>query len=84
MSGSHVANTSSRQKTKSKSAWKVWVLVLVLLIAVAALCFLLWARLFGAGRGAGAALMMFLLGVLGVAVCLGFGRALKKYEYKEQ
>ena len=44
----------------------------------------LWARLFGAGRGAGAALMMFLLGVLGVAVCLGFGRALKKYEYKER
>lgn len=41
------------------------------------------ARLFGQGPGSGAALMMFLLGVAGVAVCVGFGRVLRKYEYKE-
>lgn len=39
--------------------------------------------LFGSGKGAGAAMMMFILGVLGVAVCLGFGRVLQKYSYKE-
>lgn len=41
------------------------------------------ARLFGAGKGAGAALVMFLLGLLSVGVCLVFGRILRRYEYKE-
>ncbi len=39
--------------------------------------------LFGRGKGAGAAMMMFLLGVLGVVICLGFGRILRKYSYTE-
>lgn len=39
--------------------------------------------LFGMGKGSGASMMMFILGVLGVIVCLGFGRVLKKYSYKE-
>lgn len=41
-------------------------------------------RMFGTGKGSGAAMMMFLLGVLGVAVCLGFGRVLRRYSYTEQ
>ncbi len=42
-----------------------------------------WARMFGTGLGSGAALVMFLLGVLGVAVCLVFGRILRKYDFAE-
>ncbi len=41
------------------------------------------ARLFGIGKGSGAALVMFLLGILGVVICLGFGTVLKKYEFAE-
>lgn len=41
-------------------------------------------RLFGSGKGSGAAMMMFLLGVLGVVICLGFGRILRRYKYKEE
>ncbi len=41
------------------------------------------ARLFGAGKGSGAALVMFLLGILGVVICLGFGRILRNYEFAE-
>lgn len=40
--------------------------------------------LFGSGKGAGAAMMMFILGVLGVVVCLGFGRILRRYRYVEK
>lgn len=40
--------------------------------------------LFGTGKGSGAAMMMFLLGVLGVVLCLGFGRILRKYTYTEK
>lgn len=39
--------------------------------------------LFGMGKGSGASMMMFILGVLGVIICLGFGQVLKKYSYKE-
>ena len=39
--------------------------------------------LFGTGKGAGAALMMFLLGVGGSLICLITGRKLKKYHYNE-
>ncbi len=42
------------------------------------------AFLFGSGKGAGAAMMMFILGVLGVVVCLGFGRVLRRYRYRER
>lgn len=37
--------------------------------------------LFGSGRGSGAALMMFILGVVGTALCLASGQQLKKYHY---
>lgn len=40
-------------------------------------------QLFGTGRGSGAALVMFSLGVLGAAFCLIFGRILRKYHYDE-
>lgn len=35
--------------------------------------------LFGTGKGSGAALMMFFLGITGVTVCLVFGQILRKY-----
>ena len=37
--------------------------------------------LFGSGKGSGAALMMFILGVAGTVWCLAFGRKLKQYQY---
>ena len=40
-------------------------------------------RLFGTGKGSGAAMMMFILGVLGVVICLAFGRILRRYSYTE-
>ena len=39
-----------------------------------------WARLFGLGKGSGAAFLFAVLGVAGVAVCLAFGAVLKKDE----
>lgn len=39
---------------------------------------------FGSGKGSGAAMMMFILGVMGVAVCLCFGGILRKYKYEEK
>lgn len=39
--------------------------------------------LFGTGKGSGAALMMFLLGVCGSLICITTGRKLKKYQYHE-
>lgn len=42
-----------------------------------------WTALFGAGKGSGAALAMFVLGVVGVAICLVAGRILRKYRFKE-
>lgn len=40
--------------------------------------------LFGTGRGSGAALMMFILGVSGSLICIITGRKLKKYQYNEK
>jgi len=37
--------------------------------------------LFGTGKGSGAALMMFILGVSGSLVCIITGKKLKKYQY---
>lgn len=37
--------------------------------------------LFGMGKGSGAALMMFVLGVSGSLFCIITGRKLKKYQY---
>jgi len=39
--------------------------------------------LFGYGKGSGAALMMFILGILGIAVCLITGARLKNYSYTD-
>ncbi len=39
--------------------------------------------LFGSGKGSGAALMMFILGVVGIVLCLVTGQQLKKYHYIE-
>ena len=38
---------------------------------------------FGSGKGSGAALMLFILGVIGTVMCLVFGNILKKYNYSE-
>lgn len=40
--------------------------------------------LFGIGKGSGAALMMFILGVSGIAICMITGKKLKKYHYNEK
>jgi hypothetical protein len=40
-------------------------------------------RLFGSGKGSGAALMMFILGVAGVLLCLVSGQRLKQYKYTD-
>ena len=37
--------------------------------------------LFGEGKGSGAAIMMFVLGVIGAIICIVYGRILKKYQY---
>jgi MFS family permease len=42
-----------------------------------------WTTLFGAGKGSGAALMMFILGVSGASLCLISGQFMKKYKYIE-
>ena len=39
--------------------------------------------LFGSGKGSGAALMMFILGVAGILLCLISGQKLKRYQYTE-
>ncbi|MBS5523259.1 MAG: MFS transporter [Clostridiales bacterium] len=36
---------------------------------------------FGTGKGSGAAIVMFVLGITGTAICLIFGRILRKYKY---
>lgn len=38
-------------------------------------------KLFGSGKGSGAAMMMLILGIAGVVICLGFGHVLRKYQY---
>lgn len=40
-------------------------------------------RLFGEGKGSGAAMLFFIIGVAGVAVCLAFSLLLKKYKWSE-
>lgn len=39
--------------------------------------------IFGSGKGSGAALMLFILGILGIVMCLIFGRKLSKYNYSD-
>ena len=40
--------------------------------------------LFGTGKGSGAALMMFILGVSGSIICIIIGKKLKKYHYNDK
>ena len=40
--------------------------------------------LLGSGKGSGAALMLFILGVAGTLMCLIFGLKLKRYKYSDQ
>lgn len=42
-----------------------------------------WTLLFGTGKGAGAALMMGVLGVTGVVLCITSGQIMKRYKYSE-
>ncbi|WP_330363727.1 MFS transporter [Butyrivibrio sp. LC3010] len=43
-----------------------------------------WTFLFGSGKGSGAAMMMFILGVAGTAICIISGQIMKKYRYTEE
>lgn len=43
----------------------------------------LLAALFGIGKGSGAAMLFFIIGVAGVLTCLFFSRRLKKYDWRE-
>lgn len=43
-----------------------------------------WNALFGTGKGSGAALMMFVLGISGILLCLVSGQSMKKYKFIEQ
>jgi DHA3 family macrolide efflux protein-like MFS transporter len=43
----------------------------------------LLAAMFGMGKGSGAGFMIFILGLIGMTICLVFGALLKKYTYKE-
>lgn len=40
--------------------------------------------LFGTGKGSGAALMTFILGVSGSIICIIAGKKLKKYQYNQR
>lgn len=40
-------------------------------------------RMFGSGKGSGAAMAMLILGVAGTLVCLLFGKILRKYRFEE-
>ncbi|MBQ4514084.1 MAG: MFS transporter [Anaerolineaceae bacterium] len=40
-------------------------------------------QLFGTGKGSGASLMMFILGLAGIIWCLAFERKLKQYQYRD-
>ena len=44
----------------------------------------LMTALFGSGKGSGAALMMFILGVAGIILCIVSGQKLKKYRYTDE
>lgn len=39
--------------------------------------------LFGTGKGSGAAMMMFVIGLVGALICIVFGKILKKYKFEE-
>lgn len=39
--------------------------------------------LFGVGKGSGAAMLFCVIGIVGVAICLGFSLILQKYKWSE-
>jgi hypothetical protein len=39
--------------------------------------------MFGVGKGSGAGMLIFFLGIEGMVICLIFGRILKKYKYHD-
>ena len=41
-------------------------------------------KLFGTGKGSGASLMMFLLGIAGILLCVLYGRKLKQFRYHDE
>jgi hypothetical protein len=41
------------------------------------------AAMFGLGKGSGAGMVIFILGLLGLTICLVFGGILRKYKYQE-
>ena len=41
-------------------------------------------ELFGSGKGSGAAMVMFVLGIAGTTICMIFGKILRKYEFEEK
>lgn len=43
----------------------------------------IFVSMFGSGKGSGAGMMIFILGILGMTVSLVFGAILKKYKYQE-
>ena len=43
-----------------------------------------WVSLFGEEKGAGAAMLFFVIGVAGVAICLIFAAVLRKYKWSEK
>lgn|GEM_PF-6363689 len=43
----------------------------------------IFAAMFGLGKGSGAGMVIFLLGVLGMTVCLVFGGIIRKCKYQE-
>ena len=43
----------------------------------------LWTTLFGVGKGSGAALMLFILGIAGIVLCFVCGAKLRQYHYTD-
>jgi predicted MFS family arabinose efflux permease len=39
--------------------------------------------MFGTGKGSGASMVMFMLGIAGTLICLIFGKILDRYRYEE-
>ena len=44
----------------------------------------LFIRLFGSGKGSGAAMLLFVLGIIGALICIYFWNILSKYHYSEK
>ena len=40
--------------------------------------------LFGSGKGSGAAMMMFIIGIAGIVWCMAAGKKMKQYQYRDE